>query len=255
MFVKYSILMPYHKRSQQFESTLKSFRHHYQGRNDYEIIVIEDQKNYHDQQEHDALLNLLQQFKDIKTLRMLRETDSWNPSSAFNQGAQFAIGEYLMITNPECLHKVNILDELDKQFEEKPDCYVVCSCLAIKDSKLRMSWTEKVSGTWYQHSVHRNALCHFCSVISKAQFDAIGGFDEEYDKGMCFEDDDFRNLVLEAGIEIIPMDDLVTIHLAHGKSKPPNYMKMHEVNKAYYEKKWGRNSMRAEKMSVEKGQN
>lgn len=253
--MKYSVLMPYHKRSQQFESTLKSFRYHYPGRDDYEVIVVEDQKNYNDQQEHLALIQLLQQFKDISIRTILRQTDSCNPASAFNQAAKIAQGEYLVITNPECMHKVNILDELDKQFEKSPDCYVVCSCLAIKDAKLRMSWVDKVQGTWYQHSVHRNALCHFCSVLSKSQYDEIGGFDEVYDAGMCFEDDDFRNLVQEDGIQIVPRDDLITIHLAHGKSKPPNYLKLHQVNKAYYEGKWGRNCMRAEKMSVEKGQN
>jgi hypothetical protein len=252
---KYSILMPYHKRSQQLESTLKSFHHHYQSRNDYEVIIIEDRKNYGDYNEHSALLSILHQYKDVRCRVILRESDSCNPASAFNQGAALALGQYLIITNPECVHQVDILGELDKQFEENPYCYVVCSCLAIKDTHIRMSRICDVKGVWYQHSVHRNALCHFCSVISAQQFKSIDGFDEEYDKGMCFEDDDFRNTIQQAGIEIIPMDNLVTVHLSHSKSKPPNYLKLYLVNKAYYEKKWGRDSMRAEKMSVEKGQN
>jgi len=246
MSLKYSFILPYHKRAEQLTCTLTSFMELYQDRDDYEVIIIEDMKNWQDPSEHAALVRVIASFPNIFFTHVIRTDESWNPAPAFNQGAKVARGQYLVISNPECVHKTNILEGLDHAFTQDPDCYVVCACLSVQEFNLSPKEVQTKPGVWFQHSVHRNILCYFCSVISRENYGQIEGFDEGYNRGMCFDDDDFRNTVVAAGIPIIARDDLIVVHLNHNKSKPKNYFELHQINKAYYESKWGQAAQKAE---------
>lgn len=239
MSVKYSLLMPFHKRAQQLAVTLSSFLHLYR-RNDYEVLIGEDYKNMMDQIEHHALVRVLGNFSSVLNIQTIitGTANCWNPSSAFNELASRAQGQFLIITNPECLHETDVLAGLDQAFEQDSDQYVVCAC--------RIPTRQ-----WYQHSVHRSVKVHFCSALSKELYNRIGGFDEEYAKGVCFEDDDFRNTIISNGVRIVERDDLVVMHQAHSKSKPSDYAKLHVVNKRYFDRKWGSRAFRAECLTVE----
>ena len=46
--MKYSILMPYHNRLRQFQGTLFSMLDLYQGRFDFEIVMVVDGKSQND---------------------------------------------------------------------------------------------------------------------------------------------------------------------------------------------------------------
>lgn len=238
MFVKYSILMPYHMRAQQLSNTLSSFLRLYH-RNDYEVLIGEDHKNVVDQVEHSALLRVIEHFPDLNIhIIPTGSLSCWNPSSAFNELSYRSAGEYLLITNPECLHETNILAGLDLAFGYDPNQYVVCAC-------------RIPTGQWYQHSVHRPVKVHFCSSLLKSTYISIGGFDEEYIKGVCFEDDDFRNTLINNNILITERDDLVVMHQQHSKSKPQNYGILHARNRDYFNQKWGARAFRAERITVE----
>lgn len=249
MALKYSILLPYHRRDQQLRCTLLSFRKHYAERNDYEVVIVEDRNNRSMKSEHISLMKLIAEFHDID-IRWVRGVDyvCCNPAPQFNIAATVSTGRYLVLSNPECTHYSNILEGFDQEFESE-DCYVVCACLSVKSNSIDLN-QPLPKGTWYQNTKHRNAQLHFCSAINKAQFEAIGGFDNQYAKGMCFEDDDFRNKITDAGIPVVCRDDLVSVHLQHSKSKPTNYSELHYINKKYYEQKWGSLALKAENMGV-----
>ena len=256
--MKYSILMPYHKRSQQLESTLWSLFWLYVAgvsrRHDFEVIVAEDYKNASDPEEHQALLKAVSRYSKVMNVICFEAgpESGHNPAVLYNLCAERAQGQYLLLTNPEGQHAVNILGGLDTEFEEHPDAYVICSCLSVDKPKARMVDARAMKGDWYQHSVIRNIGAHFCSCLSAQQYRAIGGFDNEYRHGYCFDDDDFRNTVIQAGIETRYRDDLVSLHLYHDKSKPNNYLELHAINKAYYENKWGQGAFRAEQIELRK---
>lgn len=237
MEIKYSILMPFHKRHQQFSATLCTFAKLYSGRSDYEILVGVDVKN--DETDRAKLIQLCDHYSSLP-IRMFEtgRADCWNPGMTFNLLAQHAEGEYLVITNPECLHETDVLAGLDKEFERDHHCYVVCAC-------------RIPSGQWFQHSVHRPVKVHFCSALSHELFSKICGFDEAYSKGVCFEDDDFRNSIEKLGVSIIQRDDLLVMHQLHNKSKPKDYARLHHINKLYYERKWGHRSFKTESLTVE----
>jgi hypothetical protein len=248
MPIKYSLLMPYIKRDIQLRSTFDSFVHHYSERNDFEVVIIEDLKNKEDAIEHEKLINLVNVYCRFFPIYIIDSTkrDCYNPSILYNLGAARAKGEFLIITNPECMHEVNILNGLDEEFKKDFDVYVMCSCKSVKVPATSISKVNDLSYTWFQHLHYRNVELHFCSAISKENYIDIAGFDYKYADGYCFEDDDFRNKIKQAAIEIRHRDDLVVIHLAHSKTKVPDRVIRFQKNENLFISKWGRKAPRAD---------
>ena len=240
--MKYSILMPYYKRPVQLKNTLISFDNLYRDRNDYEIILIKDMKSsIQDKNDIESVLNNFGNL-NIKVISGTTE-ESFSPATNFNIGANMAIGEFLIITNPEGMHSANILEGLDEEFEKSKNVYIVCSCLSLPVDKIKT-----LEGKWYQHSVHRNSGCHFCSAISKDQYFKIGGFSDEFSAGIGYDDDDFRNKIEQAKISFVYRDDLLTLHIDHDKD--PLDMNKFLRNTNLFNEKWGVNSFRAGQLPV-----
>ena len=246
--MKYSFIMPYHKRLEQLKSTLESFLYFYHDRKDYEVIIVEDKKQDVTEDDKAQLRDLVGSYQGKINIKILcsGSDDVYNPAELFNRGAVEALGDYLVITNPECMHAADILSGFDTEILKKPEVYIVCANLSVSQKTLSVEQVAQVQGTWYQHSIHRNVMVHFCACLSKHQFIAIGEFDENYSKGYCFEDDDFRNKIIHAKISIITRDDLLTIHLNHDKGSVPDMLEKHNINKKYYDNKWGAEVIRAE---------
>lgn len=252
MPIKYSIIMPYHRRAEQLQSTLLSFLYLYSHRKDFEVVVVEDYGNCSFLVYHQELVSVLRVFDKSLNIRHVIPTQDNNgsPAPLYNLGALNARGEYLVLTNPEGMHRSDILQGLDEEFEGNSDIYVVCSCLSVKATSLSLAQSQVTGGLWYQHSVFRDVGLHFCSSLPAKIYSWLQGFDEEYAKGYAFDDDDFRNKIIEALIPIVTRDDLATLHLRHDKSQPIDYLVRHAINKTYYEKKWGQGAFRAEQIPL-----
>ena len=242
-YIKYSILMPYYKRELHLNNTLVSFLQYYNNRNDYEVLILEDRKNVNDEKEHKLLINLINKFKDKINIKHY-ETNfpGVNPCLSFNYGAKQASGEFLIITNPECFHDTDILKGMDLEFENSKNVYVVCDCLAIKCNTYINNYKEMKyeSYAWYEHKTFNRNL-HFCTGISKENYNKIDGFDENYRFGRGYDDDDFRNAIIKHKIPIINRDDLLVLHIDHNKEydmKIEELTKLDVINKLYYNKKW-----------------
>ncbi len=217
--MKYSIIMPYYKRVGHLCDTLVSFDHHYKNRFDYEVVIAEDSKNADYMQEHQDLETLVSDFKDkINIKHFVCVTKASNPAPFFNEAADKAEGKILIITNPEGFHKENILRGLDAEFERDMNVYVVCASRNV-NGPLNIKRFEDFKpelGIWYQHSIHRNAHIHFCSAISKENYDKLGGFDNEFGGGISCEDIDWLERVKRSGFMHVKVrDDLLTYHIAH----------------------------------------
>ena len=240
--MKYSFLIPYCNRAIHFSLCSVAYTHHYHNRQDYEIIIIEDRKNFDDPQNHSDLLNIIQDSK-LPIKHIISEYNYFNPAYSFNLGAQHAQGEYFIITNPEIFHRVNILNGLDIEFEKNPTAYIVCSCQnvhALTNSISHITEMIVAESCWYQHSQHSNRLLHFCSAISRDNYKKIDGFSEEYNEGIAYEDDDFRHKILsEKTIEIVVQDDLCTFHLDHDRSYLHQNPELMGKNRAIFHEKWG----------------
>jgi len=225
---KYSIILPYCTRP-ELKSSLLSFAHHYSTREDYEVIIVEDIKNANDIDSHKQLMNTVEQFKGMFPIRCFVDPlDSFSPCSKYNTGFRKANGEFIILSSPEIFHESNILNGLDFLLRKHSDDYLVCACRArYFDKPVFDKYEEHFNGSlykWYQHSLMRNVLFHFCSVISSENFVRAGGFDERYCAGIGFDDESFLYRVKAKGIKVVPVDILVTTHIEHDR-------KYHEKNR------------------------
>jgi Glycosyltransferase sugar-binding region containing DXD motif len=251
--IKYSILMPYYKRPDQLYTSLVSFAQHYSGRNDFEIIIAIDRKSNN---ADIARLNIvMDDFQGLSLRSFMVSLPTRNPALAYNEAARKANGTILVITSPECFHATDILKGFDDELRGSSNICIMCGCQHAKKMSDSSDYNKIVfdNTVWYQHSKHRNARCHFCSAITKDNFFKIGGFDETYCNGICFEDDDFRNSIDKAGIVSVLRDDLLVVHQMHPKDHPKDYdyTGLHHKNRDYYDKKWGKDADRAEWLHVE----
>ncbi len=222
--LKYSILIPYHERADQLYNTLISYQYHYSERNDYEIIIVEDFKNYNNELERNKLLDVIDHFNDsLNIVHITSEVkNNYNPAPLFNEAAKASRGKFLVLTNPECFHEVDILTGYDGVFDFNDDVYIISGCKNVGSYPRRVDKFENfdyVKISWYQHSEERNSGLHFCSGMSRFNFDIIGGFDEGFSKGVDFDDTDFRERVRESRISIMTRDDLVVAHQKHSKNE------------------------------------
>jgi hypothetical protein len=235
--MRYYIIMPYYKRP-ELRFSLKSYTIFYSGRNDVEIILIEDSKNAESAVHHEELFNTLKIHGGSLNIKVITDpVRSYNPSTKYNLGVKNASGDIIMLTNPETPHRTDILGVLDKEHPE--DVYNVCSCLAMYLSKENQDLfnSEFQEHMWYQHSVHRNALYHFCTVLSKKNYLKIGGFDERYSNGIAYDDDNFVRRVLHGAIQMISRDDLLTYHIEHPRDysiSSEEYRRLWRINNALW---------------------
>lgn len=243
---KYSIIMPYLHRYQHLKNTLVSFEHHYEDRDDYEIIIVEDLKNYQDVGEHALLQLLIDQYEDVIDIKHIQYTrqNCYNPAEMFNRAVEQAQGEYIVLTNPECYHESDILGGFDKYIEEDPIQYVICACKSIvhvPDVQHFEQIKQAIDQMWYVHSEHYPRKIHFCTCISKENYTKVNGFDTDYLEGIGFEDDDFVKRVETAGITMTHADELVVLHQDHSRSYGVSHQDLTKINKQIYDNKWRNN--------------
>lgn len=241
MVLRYSFIIPYWKRYEAFRATLISYKHWYSDRDDIEIIVIEDGDNFKDEKEHQGLLALLEEYDKLNIRYIfISEENQHNPVIARNRACfNFAEGSIFIHTSPEVFHKTNILEGLDGEYNEDSHKYVVCACENSSCDNLKVDKYEDFifkHMTWYQHSAYNNRRLHFCSAIPKELYMAIGGFDETYAKYCGYDDDDFRQKIITADIPIVLRDDLMVVHIDHGRAyHDPS---MFPLGLSYFNNKW-----------------
>jgi hypothetical protein len=204
----YSFIMPYVDRLPQYRKTVESLQRFYADR-EWEVILVVDAKNTDDVTLEGAPGVLYQMRRH-----------GYNPAPMYNAGAKLAKHPRLVLTNPECLHLTNVLAEFDKH----PDSYQVAMCRA--------------ESAWYAHPKHRPEPRPFCACITKENYWAMGGYDEAYADGYCFDDDDFIRKVGASDMDVVWVDATVQ-HQSHKKPKVPNYKRQWARNKAIFESKWG----------------
>ncbi|TSA08004.1 MAG: hypothetical protein D4R73_09110 [Deltaproteobacteria bacterium] len=242
--VEYSIIMPYIDRPILLHNTLLSYQYWYKGRQDWELLIIQDSKCARPEELHQVVAEWQTQGLPIRVI-VQEADDCYGPSKLFNRGVIEAKGVYVVLTSPEIYHESNILAALDKAFDGDPEQYLVCACQSRKapaGNAIKIGQHGELSGVpeqWFQHSKLRPARYHFCSALNKQIYLQSGGFDESFSEGFCFDDDDFRESLLKAGVVISQRDALLVSHQWHDHCIVPNEKVRWKRNKALYEAKHG----------------
>ena len=253
-----SIVMAYHNRLDLLLQTLYSIEK--QNYNNLEIIIVND--NSPDEDELKKEINNLNNL-NIKIIDITEKEkgDRKNPSYVFNKGFKECNGEIIIIQNPESYHVGSIIDFVNINIKKRE--YIVFSAFNINsiennniflniddktyDSILsKKEFTENNDYIWVQHPYYINNKYHFCSAIYRNDLDNINYFDNEYNNGYCFDDDDIVFKIEYNGKykikEIFPNNNIFIANLYHtpnistGCGNKDIYDKW-SINKNYFEKK------------------
>jgi len=235
--MRLSIVMTYYNRVQQLAVTLRSIRLQLQecpAPPSPEIIIVDDASTLGQEAR-----TVISKFPDlnIKLLEFTAKEKWWiNPCIPYNRGFKLATGDIVIIQNPECVHLGNILSHTLDNVTDKN--YLVWSCLSTfpqdharfepllscPDKDFRHKLLELISpiGTrpWYTHRHIYPVNYHFCTALTRKNLNQIGGFNEEFADGYCFDDNEFLLRIQRQELQIQPMSTTIghVIHQYHPKS-------------------------------------
>lgn len=223
-----SIVMAYHNRLAQLIKTLQSIAAQYPVRDKVEVIIFDE--NSVSKQSPTNHVNTTKYPFDIRLINSKRLAE--NPCVAYNKAFTFARGEKIIIQNPECVHVGKIIDCVSDKLTDTN--YLSFSTFALDQANTNsfvaqpgFSLSElsqlykNTSGSWYNHPTFCPVNYHFCTAITAANLKSLGGFDERYKDGKCFDDNEFVVRVKRKGLTINPVTWPMAIHLWHAKTENP----------------------------------
>jgi hypothetical protein len=70
-------------------------------------------------------------------------------------------------------------------------------------------------GSWYTHSIYRPTGLNFLAALTRNKFYELSGFDERFRNGTGFDDDEFRDRLLESGTIFNYIDNAIGVHINH----------------------------------------
>jgi len=230
--MKISIVTAYYNRKSQFTNTLKTISLS-SVIDDVELIVVDDCSS----EEH-RLEGIEKEFPFVRVIRLESE-DRWytNPCVPFNKAINEAIGDIIVLQNPECLHVGDILSDIALSInDEKYITYGVYSINKRTTDRLNdLTYHEGVfneikntitpmnnrnyagegQACWYNHSKHRPAGYHFVGAMTKTNMNKLNGFDERYANGIGFDDDEFLHRIKLLGLKTEIHDKPFALHQWH----------------------------------------
>lgn len=197
-----SILIPCKDRVELLRNTLESYKKYNDMKKlDYEILVL---SNEHNQAVSDLIVK-----SDLNIMYCLYDwpKSEWiSPCRAFNYGAELAIYDKIVLTNPECrLASHGILEYMSNMSE---DC-ITCNTWDLNPNGERIF---NLYSTTYRGS-HPGYF--FLGCYNKEKYKSIGGFDEIFMKGVAWDDEDFGTRWMRAGFNFTLRDDFIVEHQYH----------------------------------------
>jgi hypothetical protein len=219
------MVMPYWKRNDALQKMLQRLKELYSDLHAFEVVIADDGSP------EPALVSGTYPWP-VSVIRLPSKKVALNPCVPINRAVEKSIGDKIVITNPEVVHREPIL----RRMAESDGDYVAAACLAS-------------TGIWYCHSTKmpsdkvmgrapspKGAGLHFCSMLSRELYEAVGGFSEEYRDGQGYDDNDFLWKLHEAGASFRILDDCVTDHIDAPRCEWPSCGL--ERNKKIFESKW-----------------
>ncbi|MHB1952271.1 MAG: glycosyltransferase family 2 protein [Sulfobacillus sp.] len=232
-----SIVMAYFNRKSQVQFTLRTISDSIHK--NIEVIIVDDQSAPQEQLD-DCLHNFPE--LDIKYIK-IKEKIHINPCVVYNIGFRQVTGDIVVFQNPECCHIGDVLTYLTQNISSLDYWSFSCADMYYphanellyqiyeceSDSERRDSILQLIEGQcceekWRNHPVRRPVAYHFLTAITREGLRKLGGFDERYADGSCFDDAEIieRAKVLGLKVKIVGIDsnEPFVVHQWHS----PNHL-------------------------------
>jgi len=232
-----SIILPYYNRKDLIIKTLKSFEYFYHDRN-LEVVIVDDVSS-----DNHRLEDIITDFNlNIKLVRLENKTGI-NPCYPYNVGVRESSGDIIVLSSPETFHTTNMF-LITNDFEKLTnDTYLLMSVFCLTNlgivSQIFSDFSEQIKeidkikelfyvnlgengytfnnrfGSWYSHSEIKPSSLNFFTALTREKFYELSGFDERFRFGTGYDDDDFRDRLIEANTDFIYYDNAIAIHVNH----------------------------------------
>ena len=236
---KISIVIGYYNRKNLFKNTLDQFVKLGYDKYNLEIVVTDDCSKPSEQ-----LDDFVFQYPFHIKLIKVTEKKYYNPVIAYNLAITHVSSDtdIVIFQNPEIYHCGDIIHHAIQNLNNNE--YLVYPVLSTsqkeahrlvnnkfnnyytdfveKISNYEGDWTRLNKG-WYIHHIHIQRYLHFLSAITKSNLDKIGGFNNIFKNGYCFDDDEFVYRIGMVCKPIIVQDykNYFGVHQWHTRSDNP----------------------------------
>lgn len=149
-----------------------------------------------------------------------REPGWRSPVKAWNAGFRKATGDVLYCFSSETVQAEGNIAKAKDMLDDFPNSRpiqaalhgsVSCSC---GPTGKEVVWNDGTPGNLFGDAAHPRPLGFIWAAPKKAVLD-IGGYDEAFDEGFWFDDDDFWFRMWKAGLDFVFDDSISGIHLHH----------------------------------------
>lgn len=164
-------------------------------------------------------------MKDVKLIPYNYE-NGFNPTKALNMGVRNAKYDQIIITSPEIKPLTSVLDQLEELIGRNVVCQV------FDESETGDISFSLVNSTFRNHS----PAFYFLAMYNKKDIEAINGWDEDFMKGYAYDDDDFGERWVRAGLPFEIHEEIQALHQYHPRSETIpnglaiNFAKLQENN-------------------------
>ena len=197
---------------------------------DFEIIVV-------DNNSHDESINYLRKVAEDGLIKLIESPTNLGYGKGNNLGVKNAIGEYVLILNPDIFVDTDTLKHLVDYMQKHPDIGVLGpqlvysdgavqrSCrrnmnfldLIIKRTPLKkLNFFKKRLNNYLMEDLSRNEttevdlLCGACYIFPKDVYDQVEGFDPRY--FLFMEDFDICKKINKRGYKVIYYPKISVLH-------------------------------------------
>lgn len=212
----------------------------------FEVIVV-DNRSPDDTVEHLRAI----EASGLLPLRVIVNLKNRGFAAANNQAARLARGETLVFLNNDTVVRPGWLEGLCGALDGDPTIGLVgpttnsCGNEAEVGTRYRdLDEMERFAAVYTaEHAGERvepAMLTLFCAAMRRSLFEAIGGLDERYGRGM-FEDDDLGMAVRAQGQRLLLLRDVFVHHYggaAFSRLPPRDYLRLFHQNRLAFERKW-----------------
>lgn len=146
-------------------------------------------------------------MKDVRLIPYTVET-GFNVSKALNLGVRNAKYDNIIITSPEVKPSTDVLAQLS----ECQGKNIVCQ---VADQDENGNLSILVSKTFRGET----PAMYFLAMFQKKDIEAINGWDEDFMKGYAYEDNDFGDRWVRAGLPFEIREDICAVHQYHPRGE------------------------------------
>jgi hypothetical protein len=217
-----SLILPYWDRQEAADKALALLEKHYAAL-ELDVIVVDDGSPVpfkHTGFNPDAHISL-------RVIRLPEKKYAKATCVPINRGVEAARHDIIALSGVEMLHHKHVLTQMRNCLVSSEDKNLYVSAAVWQPDQQR----------WHAHSSLKTPPLNFMTMLNRDLWNRTGGMDEDYREGIAFDDNDFVNRLLRAGMRYQIIDSLVVEHPRKG-AKALYTREQHERNRLLYASKW-----------------